>query len=271
MPKSAHQETFARPVVDDAQMSDRGIAVVTGASRNIGWAIASDLAEQGFRVVGICREATALESRIRAAGYDDQMMSVSVDLADSDAVRAAADNIKARGTVSILVNNAAYRATFGLAEHPLSEWDRVLAVGLTAPFLLSQGFVPDMVAAGWGRVVNIAGLGGQRGSRKRAAVVSAKAGLIGLTKALALETGGTGVTVNSLSPGAIDSADGERKSTGRLSDVSEIYSAANPDHMPPIGRRGTVEDVVNACRFLVSDAAAFITGQTLSVSGGLVM
>jgi 3-oxoacyl-[acyl-carrier protein] reductase len=162
--------------------------------------------------------------------------------------------------VTVLVNNAAVRTEMPIERLELAEWRRVVGVVLEGAFLCARAAIPDMRSAGWGRIVNIAGMSGQAGAPDRAHVVSAKAGLIGLTRGLAVELAPDGITVNAVSPGMMDT----------VRDVAT--SPAEPKHhdgrVVPVGRRGRPDEIGAAVRYLVSDEAAYVTGQTLNVNGG---
>ncbi|MDQ4059298.1 MAG: 3-oxoacyl-ACP reductase FabG [Actinomycetota bacterium] len=238
------------------------VAIVTGGGRNIGRAIVLELAAGGADVGVVVRsnraEAEAVAEEVRALG---RRASVGIaDVRDEQAVAIAANEIRrALGPPTILVNNAAARPEGPFLELSLEDWREVTGVILDGAFLCSREVLPDMLEAGWGRIVMIAGLSGQTGATHRAHVVAGKAGLIGLTKALALEYAAHNITVNAVSPGMID--------TTRV--------GAEPKHHGgltiPVGRRGRPEEIAAMVRYIVSDEAAFITGQTLNVSGGLLL
>jgi 3-oxoacyl-[acyl-carrier protein] reductase len=159
----------------------------------------------------------------------------------------------------VLVNNAAVRPEKPFLDLSLEEWQEVVGIVLDGAFVCSRAVLPGMLEAGWGKIVNIAGLTGQTGAAHRAHVVASKAGLIGLTKALALEYAANNITVNAVSPGLIDTA----------------REGAEPKHYGgqsiPVGRRGRPEEVAAMVRYLVSEDAAFVTGQTLNINGGLYL
>ena len=163
------------------------------------------------------------------------------------------------GPPTVLVNNAAVRREAPFLDLSMEEWREIMGVTLDGAFVCSQRVLPYMLEAGWGRIVMIAGLTGQTGARHRAHVVAAKAGLIGLTKALALEFAAHNITVNAVSPGLIDT----------------VRAGADPKHHAgrevPVGRLGRPEDVASMVRYLVSEEAGFVTGQTLNVNGGLLL
>src|SRR5262249_36937303 len=244
-------------------MKDR-IALITGASQGIGRACALALARDGARVIAGARQIEKLEhlvAEIREAGGQAAAVALDVTLAQSvqDVFRQAESIF---GKVEILVNNAGVTRD-GLAMRMKPEaWDTVLATNLTGAFLCIQQALPGMVRARWGRIINISSVVGEMGNPGQANYVASKAGLIGLTKALAHEVASRNITVNAVAPGFIDTA-----MTQSLDD------AARQKLLPliPLGRMGTDLDVAHAVRFLASDEAAYITGHVLDVNGGLRM
>ncbi|MQA97694.1 MAG: SDR family oxidoreductase [Streptosporangiales bacterium] len=237
------------------------MAVVTGAGRNIGRAIALELARWGANVAVVVRsnrdEAEEVAGAVRALGRD--AVARTADVRDAAAVAGVLDEARALGTPSILVNNAAIRPEAPFLEMTYADWRDVTSVVLDGAYVCAQAMVPVMLDTGWGRIVNIAGLTGQTGASGRAHVVTAKAGLIGLTKALAVEYAGRGITVNAVSPGLID--------TVREGRTPQHYAGQNI----PVGRKGRPEEVAAMVRHLVSDEGAYITGQTINVNGGLLL
>jgi 3-oxoacyl-[acyl-carrier protein] reductase len=240
----------------------RPIAIVTGAGRNIGRAIALTLAESGADVAVVVRrnrsEAEGVAEEIRKLGR--RALVGVADVRDEEGIaRVAEETRHSLGPPTVLVNNAAERREAPFLELSMSEWRDVTGIILDGAFVCTREVVPDMLSAGWGRIVMIAGLTAQTGAVDRAHVVAAKAGLIGLTKALALEYAAHNITVNAVSPGMIETA----------------RTGAPPRHHGgrdiPVGRRGTPEDVAALVRYLVSEEASFVTGQILNVNGGLLM
>jgi 3-oxoacyl-[acyl-carrier protein] reductase len=243
-------------------MTHERVALVTGAARNIGRAIALQLAADGFGVVVNTRadleRAQAVAAEIAAAG--GRAWAVAADVSDPRAVQAMADEVRERaGRVDVLVNNAAIRPRRPFLELTFEEWRAVVAVILDGAFLCSRAFLPGMADQGFGRIVNIIGLRGEHGVPERVHLSAAKNGLIGLTRALASEFGPHGVTVNAVSPGTIET---ERD---RLDPAARIEARAAGSR---VGRLGRPEDVAAVVAFLASERAGYTTGQVIGVNGG---
>lgn len=238
------------------------VALVTGASRNIGRAIALAFADAGASVAIVARsgreaaEAVAREVEVKGVAAAVLLGDVGQE---QDATRLVAETVAKLGRLDILVNNAAIRREAPAASLAFSDWRDVMGVTLDGAFLMSRAAIPHMKAGGQGAIVNIGGLTAYTGAINRVHVVAAKAGLDGLTKALAHELGAEGVTVNLVSPGMIDT---DRQHT----------MAGDPAHHKTtrtlVGRRGTPEEVAAAVLYLASAQARFTTGQTLHVNGG---
>jgi 3-oxoacyl-[acyl-carrier protein] reductase len=238
-------------------------ALVTGGVRNIGRAIALALADAGAAVAVCSRSQSAdgesVVSEIRSRGGRALYSVADVSL-EADVARFAEEARKAFGGIDILVNNAAVRRLSPIERMTLAEWREVMGATLDSAFLCARACVP-LMARGRGRIVNIGGLSAHRGAEQRAHVVASKAGILGLTKALAIELAGRGITVNCVVPGAIDT-------------VRDANSAIAPHPQgfdSPIGRRGKPEEIAAMVAYLASDAAAYITGQTIHVNGGLYL
>lgn len=244
-------------------MSSR-IAFVTGASRGIGRACALSLAAAGHKVVLAARDVQKLEAvkeEILAAGGSASV--VSLDLASEDSIKAAfAQAQQEAGPITILVNNAGITKD-GLAMRMKKvDWDAVLQTNLTGSFLCIQAVMQGMLKERWGRIINIASVVGESGNAGQANYVASKAGLIGLTKSLAMELGSRNVTVNAVTPGFIAT-----DMTAVLSDEVKQKLLASI----PLKRLGSAEDVAAAVKFLASEEASYITGSVLKVNGGMYM
>ncbi len=245
-------------------MSDRGeldgrVALVTGAARNIGRAIALALADAGAAVVVATRSDRAAADAVAAEieGKGGRALVAIADVTREAEVEAMVAAATARfGRLDILVNNAAVRNEAAFETLTPAQWRETFAVALDGPFLCAKAALPGLRASGAGTIINIGGLTAYIGASRRAAVVAAKAGLDGLTKALAHELAGDGITVNLVSPGLIDTArSGERP-----------HHHQHTNNL--LGRRGTAEEVAAMVRFLASPQARYVTGQTMHVNGG---
>jgi NAD(P)-dependent dehydrogenase (short-subunit alcohol dehydrogenase family) len=243
------------------------VAVVTGGASGIGLAIAQRLAADGAKVAvfdlnGEAAEAAA--AKIEADG--GAAMAVVVDVADRAAVERGFQTVKdAWGPVTILVNNAGKEGFERFLDISLEAWESVVTVNLTGTFHCCQVALPDMVEAGWGRIVNISSSSTHGGQPYMSHYVAAKSGVIGLTKSLALEFGPAGITVNTVPPGFIDTPMLQRNAAaGRLGPGGVEDAIART----PVRRAGRPEDIAAATAFLVSDEAGYITGQIIGVNGG---
>jgi 3-oxoacyl-[acyl-carrier protein] reductase len=238
------------------------VALVTGAARNIGRAIAQALAADGAAVVVNANtskeEAEKTAESIRAAG--GKALVHIADVTDPKAVAAMVEAaVKQFGRLDILVNNAAIRAETPFDKITLEEWRRVIATILDGAFICTQACMPHLARAGAGAVVNLGGLTAHKGAAGRAHVVAAKSGLAGMTRGLALDLAPHGITVNCVVPGTVDTVRGLPGAPER---------PAHRQSLPPVGRRGTSEEIAAAVKFLCGPGARYITGQTLHVSGG---
>jgi len=244
-----------------SQTARRGAAIVTGAARNIGRATAVVLARSGFDVVVHAQNNRegAVETARAVEEADSRATVVLADLSDANAAAELAEAARGLGRIGVLVNNAAVRRAVPFGEMTLEEWRAIMAVNLDAAFLCARACVGDMAAGGWGRIVNIGGLTGHTGASGRAHVVTSKAALVGLTKALATEYAGTGITANCVVPGEIETIRGGAAGA----------RGHHPDKAPPmVGRRGEPREVAAVIGMLCSEDAGYITGQTLHVNGG---
>ena len=240
-------------------------AVVTGGSRGIGRAIALRLAEQGADVAFsyVSNEAAAKETAFGIEGFGRKALAVQGDVSkpeSADALIKAA--LEAFGKIDILVNNAGITRDDLIMRMSLEDWRDVLETNLFGAFYAIKAVTRPMLRAKYGRIVNITSVSGQAGQMGQANYSSAKAGLIGLTKATARELASRNITCNAVAPGFV---------------LTELTKDLNADlqkqltERTPLARFGTVEEIANAVAFLASDDAAFITGQVLAVDGGLVM
>jgi len=237
------------------------LALVTGASRGIGAAIARRLLHSGTRVIcGYCenRDGAAALARNCPDAY-----AVRIDIRDRASVRAAIQSAEEyfAGSIDIAVNNAAIADEKPFAEITDPDWDRMLETNLRGPFIIAQEILPNMMKMRWGRIVNIVSIGGQWGGMRQVHYAAAKAGLINFTHSLAKLYSHDGITANAVSPGlvATDMTENELRSEAGKQKVAQI----------PVGRIALPEEIASAVAFLCSDEAAYITGHTLNVNGGL--
>ncbi|MFW5488429.1 MAG: 3-oxoacyl-[acyl-carrier-protein] reductase [Desulfovibrio sp.] len=239
------------------------IAVVTGGSRGIGKACALALAQKGYRIVLTYVSKPELADEVVAAirKQGGEAEAVQLNVADREAVAAFFKDRKEEG-VDVLVNNAGITKDGLLIRMKDEDWDKVLHINLTGAFTCLRETAKIMARQRSGRIINISSIAGEMGNAGQANYSAAKAGLIGLTKTTARELAGRGVTVNAVTPGAIET------------DMTKVLPEKVREGMLaaiPLGRFGTPEDIAGAVCFLASDAAAYITGHVLSVNGGMYM
>ena len=239
------------------------VALVTGASRGIGAAIARRLASQGARVVAAARTDNArpvAEDITRTGG---QAEAITLDVTDGSAAETAMAGIVERhGRIDILVNNAGIARDQLLLRMKRDDWDAVLTTNLTAAFALTQAALKSMIRQRQGRIISISSVVGQSGNAGQANYAASKAGLIGFTKAVALEVASRGITANVVAPGLIE--------TDMTQSIAE-KAREQWESRIPLRRLGTPDDVAAAVCFLASDEASYITGQVLAVNGGMYM
>jgi 3-oxoacyl-[acyl-carrier protein] reductase len=240
------------------------IALVTGASRGIGRAIALALGEQGATVIGTATGAagvSAIGEAFKSAGIEGR--GIALDVADGTASDAAVADIEAKeGAVTILVNNAGITRDTLLLRMKPEDWDAVIGTNLGSVFRLSKAVLRGMMKARRGRIINIASVVGLIGNPGQANYCAAKAGIGGFTRSLAREVASRGITVNVIAPGFID--------TDMTKSLPEAQRAALAEKIP-LGRLGAAEDIAAAACFLAGPGAAWITGETINVNGGMHM
>lgn len=240
------------------------IAFVTGASQGIGRAIALELARKGAQVALAARNVeklAAVEAEISAAGGTAK--SFALDVANEESIKECAKAVLAHfGKVEILVNNAGITKDMLSMRMKRADWDDVLSTNLTGAFLITQAVMSSMVKNRWGRIINVTSVVGETGQAGQANYAASKAGLIGMTKSLARELASRTITVNAVAPGYIE--------TAMTAVLTEEQKKMNAQYIP-LGRVGTDAEVGYAVAFLASEEAAYITGHTLDVNGGMYM
>ncbi len=230
------------------------VAVVTGGASGIGLGIARQLVADGHRVAILDRDIAGAET-----------LAIEVDVAERDSVEAAYQRVRAElGPIEILVTSAGIEAFTPLLEITPEAWDRIIAVNLTGTFTCVQLAVPDMLAAGWGRIVTISSSSAQSGAPKMAHYGASKGGVISLTRSLAVELARQGITANTISPSLVDTPMARQaEADGDFPGVDVVAP------MVPVGRAGTPADMAAACSYLCSDGGSYITGQIIGVNGGM--
>jgi 3-oxoacyl-[acyl-carrier protein] reductase len=240
------------------------VALVTGASQGIGRACALKLAQAGATVAVAARnheKLAELSTHITAAGGTSG--AFALDVADEEQIKATIKSILAHfGKIDILINNAGITRDQLVMRMKRADWDAVLNTNLTSAYLCTQQTIPSMLKQRWGRIINITSIFGQTGQAGQANYAASKAGLIGLTMAIAREVASRNITCNAVAPGFIE--------TSMTSALGDDFKQ-NAMKMIPLGRIGTTEDVANAVGFLASEEAGYITGHVLSVNGGMLM
>jgi 3-oxoacyl-[acyl-carrier protein] reductase len=240
------------------------VALVTGASQGIGRTCALKLAVQGATVAAVARNQEKLDELVKeitAAG--GKASAFALDVANEEQIKSVfKDAIAQLGKIDILVNNAGITKDTLIMRMKRADWDAVINTNLTSAYLCTQQVISSMLKQRWGRIINITSVFGQTGQAGQANYASSKAGLIGLTMALAREVASRNITCNAVAPGFI-----ETSMTSVLSD--EFKETALK--MIPLGRVGTPDDVANAVAFLASEEASYITGHVLNVNGGMLM
>ncbi|MFQ5674448.1 MAG: 3-oxoacyl-ACP reductase family protein [bacterium] len=236
------------------------VAFVTGASRGIGKGIAIALARAGVDVAIGYRKNKELAEKI---AWKNGGVAIAVDIASRDSICTAMTECENHfgASIDILVNNAALAQEKPFHAITDDDWDRMLAVNLRSAFAFSQEVLPAMIAKRWGRIINITSIGGQWGGFNQVHYAAAKAGLISLTRSLARIYSGSGVTTNAVAPGLVATNMSSR----------ELDTDAGKDKVKniPVGRIARVDEVAEVVVFLASDAASYVTGQTINVNGGM--
>jgi len=240
------------------------VALVTGASQGIGHACAQALAREGATIAAAARNREKLDELVAAiAAAGGQAAAFVIDVADEDQIKSGVKQALAQfGKIDILVNNAGITRDQLVMRMKRADWDAVLSTNLTSAYLCIQQVIGSMLKQRWGRIVNITSIFGQTGQAGQANYAASKAGLIGLTMAMAREVASRNITVNAVAPGFI-----ETSMTAALSE--ELKQTAVKQI--PLGRVGSPEDIANAVCFLASDEASYITGHVLNVNGGMLM
>jgi 3-oxoacyl-[acyl-carrier protein] reductase len=240
------------------------VALVTGASQGIGRACALNLTAAGAAVAVAARNQEKLNELVNEiTAASGKAAAFPLDVGDEEQIKSA---VKAAivqfGKIDILVNNAGITRDQLVMRMKRADWDAVLQTNLTSAYLTTQQVIGSMLKQRWGRIINVTSVFGQMGQAGQANYAASKAGLIGLTMAIAREVGSRNITCNAVAPGFIETA-----MTAALSDEFKQTAVKQI----PLGRVGSVDDVANAVAFLASDAASYITGHVLNVNGGLLM
>ncbi len=238
------------------------IALVTGASRGIGAAIAQELGKQGATVIGTATSTSGAENinaSLKAAGING--MGIALDVNDAAQIEAVLAEIASKfGEITILVNNAGITRDTLLMRMKAEDWDAVISTNLTSVYRMSQAVLRPMMKARAGRIISISSVVGHMGNAGQTNYAAAKAGMAGFTKSLAAEVGSRNITVNCVAPGFID--------TDMTAELPEAIKAKMLENVP-LGRLGNVNEIAATVAFLASPSAAYITGETIHVNGGM--
>jgi len=240
------------------------VALVTGASQGIGRTCALRLAKEGATVAVAARNQEKLNELVaEITAASGTAAAFALDVADEEQVKATVKTVIAQfGKIDILVNNAGITRDQLVMRMKRADWDAVLQTNLTAAYLCIQAVISSMLKQRWGRIINVTSVFGQMGQAGQANYAASKAGLIGLTMAIAREVGSRSITCNAVAPGFIE--------TAMTAELSEEFKQTAVKQIP-LGRVGSSEDVAGAVAFLASDDASYITGHVLSVNGGMLM
>jgi 3-oxoacyl-[acyl-carrier protein] reductase len=240
------------------------VALVTGASQGIGHASALTLARHGVSIAVAARNQQKLEElAATVTSTGGKAAAFPMDVADEDQIKSAIKSAIAHfGKIDILVNNAGITRDQLVMRMKRADWDAVLTTNLTSAYLCIQSVIPSMLKQRWGRIINITSIFGQMGQAGQANYAASKAGLIGLTMAIAREVASRNITSNAIAPGFIE--------TSMTASLSDEFKQSAVKQIP-LGRVGTPEDIASAVAFLASDEASYITGHVLNVNGGMLM
>jgi 2-hydroxycyclohexanecarboxyl-CoA dehydrogenase len=242
------------------------VAVVTGGASGIGLGVAEQFIADGYAVAILdINDETISQAVDKLSSTGGRVAAIRADVTDRNQVHTAFATVHSElGPVGILVTSAGIEAFDPLLDITEKRWDQVIAVNLTGTFICAQAAVPDMVEAGWGRIVTISSQSAQSGAPNMAHYSASKGGVMALTKALAVDLARKGVTVNSIAPSIVDTPMARAATEAGNFPGIEVIAP-----MVPLGRAGTPADIAAACSYLCSDAGSYVAGQILSVNGGM--
>jgi 2-hydroxycyclohexanecarboxyl-CoA dehydrogenase len=241
------------------------VAVITGGASGIGLASAQHLADAGFSIALLDRQgALAVEGAEALRGSGARAVAREVDVTDRAAIDDVYGQIRAElGPIAAVVTSAGIEKFEAITDMTVESWERMISINLTGTFHCLHAAIPEMLAAGWGRIVTISSMSAQSGAPRMAHYAASKGGVIGLTKALAVDLAPSGITVNTIAPSVVDTPMAKQaEESGDFPGVDVIGK------MTPVRRAGTADDIASMCAYLCSDAGEFITGQVLGVNGG---
>jgi NAD(P)-dependent dehydrogenase (short-subunit alcohol dehydrogenase family) len=249
------------------QLNEQRVAIVTGANKGLGLAVAENFVKEGKKVVFVIRNKANLEQtrqRFQQEELQKQVMFIQLDVSDINGIKSAANEVLNEwGRIDILVNNAGIRFETPIEEIDEEEWDQVLSVNLKSTFFFSQAVIPAMKERGWGRIINMSSIGGQAGPLTSGAHYSAsKAGQIALSKVFARSLAPYGITVNTVAPAAIRTPEMDKMDPAKLAQMVETI---------PLRRVGEPREVSDLVSYLTSDTGGFTTGATFDINGGRLM
>jgi NAD(P)-dependent dehydrogenase (short-subunit alcohol dehydrogenase family) len=249
------------------QMNEQRVAIVTGANKGLGLAVAENFVKEGKKVVFVIRNKANLEQtrqRFQQEELQKQVMFIQLDVSDINGIKSAVNEVLNEwGRIDILVNNAGIRFETSIEEIDEEEWDQVLSVNLKSTFFFSQAVIPAMKERGWGRIINMSSIGGQAGPLTSGAHYSAsKAGQIALSKVFARSLAPYGITVNTVAPAAIRTPEMDKMDPAKLAQMVETI---------PLRRVGEPREVSDLVSLLASDSGGFTTGATFDINGGRLM